>query len=129
MPGTPGSLTGTFIRLLTGAWTGPSIAAYVILSSRSRVRVAVGALSKILVRVLDASWSWGVIIGDGHCPAKGARKCWLTCRSAGLLRQPVYAMTTLAEQVPGLTTPAGSSRRQLPGATYLRDARARRLAS
>ena len=41
--GNPRSLTDTFTRLLTCAWTGPSIAVYVLLSNRSRVRVAVGA--------------------------------------------------------------------------------------
>ena len=42
--GDPRSLTDTFTRLLTCAWTGPSIAAYVLLSNGSRVRVAVGSL-------------------------------------------------------------------------------------
>jgi hypothetical protein len=37
------SLAGTSACLMTCAHTGPSIAAYVLLSSRSRVRVAVGA--------------------------------------------------------------------------------------
>ena len=48
------SLAGTSACLTTCAHTGPSIAAYVLLSSRSRVRVAVGAHS--LNRRSDTIW-------------------------------------------------------------------------
>jgi len=56
------SLTGTFMYLLTCARARPGMAAHVLLSSRSRVRVAVGALLKSLVRALAESWSGRIVI-------------------------------------------------------------------
>ena len=65
--GNPRSLTDTFTRLLTCAWTGPSIATYVLLSSRSRVRVAVGALIMLVnLNIRNYDRSIDVLLAGNH---------------------------------------------------------------
>ena len=63
--GNPRSLTDTFTRLLTCAWTGPSIAAYDLLSSRSRQSLACRGT------VQQQSAATASIVGDRRWPRSG----------------------------------------------------------